>query len=181
MWWTGRPGMLRFMGSQRVGHNWATELNWTQWHMMLNTTSYAICYVLFDEMSVHVFCPVLIGSSVFLLFCLMCPLTQMVKNLPAMQETWVWSLGWEDPLEKGLSIHSRILVWRISWTEEPGRGACYLQSLASHRGGHVSDFHFRVCLFWIIFAYQIFFCKYFLPTYGLVSNSPDIVFHGAGF
>ena len=45
---------------------------------------------------------------------------QLVKNLPAMQETWVPSLGWEDPLEKGMAAHSRILAWRISWTEEPG-------------------------------------------------------------
>jgi len=52
-WWTGRPGVLWFMGSQRVGHNWATELNWT--------------------------------------------VAQLVKNPPARQETWVQSLGWEDP------------------------------------------------------------------------------------
>ena len=45
---------------------------------------------------------------------------QTVKNLPAMQETWVWSLGREDPLEKGMATHSSIL-WRIPWTEEPGR------------------------------------------------------------
>ena len=45
----------------------------------------------------------------------------MVKNLPAMQETWVRSLGWEDPLEKGTATHSSILAWRILWTEEPGR------------------------------------------------------------
>ena len=44
-----------------------------------------------------------------------------VKNLPALQETWVLSLGWEDPLEKGMAIHSSILAWRIPWTEEPGR------------------------------------------------------------
>ena len=44
----------------------------------------------------------------------------MVKNLPAMQETCVWSLGLEDPLEKGMATHSSILVWRIPWTEEPG-------------------------------------------------------------
>ena len=44
----------------------------------------------------------------------------MVKNLPVMQETWVGSLGWEDPLEKGVAIHASILAWRISWTEEPG-------------------------------------------------------------
>ena len=46
----------------------------------------------------------------------------MVKNLPAMWETWVQSPGWEDPLEKGMAIHSsNILAWRILWTEEPGR------------------------------------------------------------
>ena len=44
----------------------------------------------------------------------------MVRNLPVMQETWVQSLGWEDPLEKGMATHSNILSWRISWTEEPG-------------------------------------------------------------
>ena len=41
---------------------------------------------------------------------------QLVKNLPAMQETWVQSLGWEDPLEKGMATHSNILAWRIPWT-----------------------------------------------------------------
>jgi len=46
--------------------------------------------------------------------------TQMVKNLPAVQETWVQSLGWDDPLEKGMATHSSILAWRIPWTEEPG-------------------------------------------------------------
>ena len=46
---------------------------------------------------------------------------QMIKSLPAMQEMWVWSLGWEDPLQKGIATHSSILAWRIPWTEEPGR------------------------------------------------------------
>ena len=50
-------------------------------------------------------------------------LVQMVKNLPAMWETWVQSLGWEDPLEKVMATHSSILAWRIPWTEEPGRKA----------------------------------------------------------
>ena len=45
---------------------------------------------------------------------------QMVKNPPAMLETWVQSLGWDDPLEKGMATHSNILSWRIPWTEEPG-------------------------------------------------------------
>ena len=42
------------------------------------------------------------------------------KNLPAMQESWVRFLGWEDPLEKGMATHSSILAWRIPWREEPG-------------------------------------------------------------
>ena len=46
--------------------------------------------------------------------------TQMVKSLPAMQDTWVWSLGWEDPLEKGMATHSSILAWRIPWIEKTG-------------------------------------------------------------
>ena len=44
---------------------------------------------------------------------------QMVKNQPAMQETWVRSLGWEDPLKKGMATYSSILAWRSPWTEEP--------------------------------------------------------------
>ena len=56
---------------------------------------------------------------------------QTVKNLPAMQEMWVRSLGWEDPLEKGMAIHSSILAQRILWTEEPGG----LQSTGSQRVG----------------------------------------------
>ena len=49
---------------------------------------------------------------------------QMVKNLPAIQETQVQSLGQEDPLEKGMATHFSILAWRILWTEEPGRPQC---------------------------------------------------------
>ena len=45
----------------------------------------------------------------------------IVRNLPAVQETWVLSLGQEDPLENGMAIHSSILSWRIPWAEEPGR------------------------------------------------------------
>ena len=56
----------------------------------------------------------------------------MVKNLPVVRETWVLSLGREDPLEKGIAIHSNILVWRISWTEEPGG----LESIGLPRVGH---------------------------------------------
>ena len=47
-------------------------------------------------------------------------MAQTVKNLPAMQVTWVWSLGWEDPLKKEMATHSDVLDWIILWTEEPG-------------------------------------------------------------
>ena len=57
---------------------------------------------------------------------------QSVKNLPAVQETRVRSLSWEDPLEKEMATHSNILAWKISWTEEPGG----LQSMGSQRVGH---------------------------------------------
>ena len=56
----------------------------------------------------------------------------MAKNMPAMQETQVQSLGWEDPLEKGMATHSSILAWRIPWTEKPSG----LQSMGSQRVGH---------------------------------------------
>ena len=57
---------------------------------------------------------------------------QRLKHLPAMQETWVQSLGREDPLEKEMATHSSTLAWRIPWREEPGR----LQSMGSQRVGH---------------------------------------------
>ena len=57
---------------------------------------------------------------------------QMVKNLPAMQKTWVQSLGWEDPLEKVMANHSSILAWKILWTEKPGG----LQFMRSQRVRH---------------------------------------------
>ena len=61
-------------------------------------------------------------------------MAQRVKNLPSMQETQVQSLGWEDPLEKGMATHSSILAWRMPWTEEPGG----LQSMGLQRVRHDS-------------------------------------------
>ena len=57
---------------------------------------------------------------------------QMIKNPPAMWETWFRSLSWEDPLEEGMAIHSSILAWRIPWTEGPSG----LQSIGLQRVGH---------------------------------------------
>jgi len=68
----------------------------------------------------HIF---LIGASL---------VAQMVKNPPAIQETWVQSLGQEDPQEKEMATHSSVLAWRIPWTEEAGR----LQSMESQRVRH---------------------------------------------
>ena len=62
----------------------------------------------------------------------------MVKHLPAMQETQVQFLGWEDLLEKEMATHSSTLAWRIPWTEKPGR----LQSMGSQRVGHDFTFTF---------------------------------------
>ena len=90
-WWTGRPGMLWFMESQRVRHKWATELNWNISHIY----------------------------RTFLM-------AQTVNYLPTMWETQLWSLGWEDPLEKEMATHSSTFAWKIPWTDEPGR----LQSMS---------------------------------------------------
>ena len=66
---------------------------------------------------------------------------QTVKNLPALWETQVKSLDWEDSLEKGMTTHSSILAWRIPWTEEPSR----LQSMGSQRVGH----------YWVTFTFTL--------------------------
>ena len=89
-------------------------------------------------------------------------MAQMVKNLPAMQETWVQSLGWEDPLEKGMATHSSILAWRIPWTEEPDA----LQSVGSQRVGHEWATYTNIMN---ISCYS--FCSSMLDRYGLPRGS----------
>ena len=74
---------------------------------------------------------------------------QTVQRLPTMQETRVWSLGWEDPPEKEIAAHSSILVWRIPWTEDPGG----LQSMGSQRVRHD----------WATSLHLIENCRYLLP------------------
>ena len=82
-----------------------------------------------------------------------CVIAQMVKNLPVMQETWVRSLGQEDPLEKGMATHSSVLAWRIPWTEEPGRlQSMGLQSVRNHWATNTFIFtlwtFFGIALLW---------------------------------
>ena len=83
----------------------------------------------------------------------------MVKNLPEMQTTRVQSLGWEDPLEKGMAIHSNILAWRIPWTEEPAG----LQSIGSQRVRHnkhlMTHLLIHLITFFFFFAKKIVFFK----------------------
>ena len=76
---------------------------------------------------------------------------QLVKNLPVMWETWVWSLGWEDPLEKGTATHSSILAWRIPWT---------LQSMGSQRVRHD----------WAIFTFSLSSAESTKNTFSLKSS-----------
>ena len=73
-------------------------------------------------------------------------MAQTVKRLPAMQETQVQSLGWEDPLEKEMATHSSTLAWKIPWTEEPGG----LQSMGSQRVGY--DLATSLSLSFILFG-----------------------------
>ena len=107
--WTEEPCRLQSMGSQRVGHDWTTSLHF----LIVNLQ----CCVYSKVMCVCVCVCVYTASLV----------TQSVKNLPAMQETWVWFLDGEDPLEKEMATHFSILAWEIPQTEEPGR----LQSMGS--------------------------------------------------
>ena len=79
----------------------------------------------------------------------------MVKNLPVMWQTWVWSLGWKDPLEEDMATHSSILVWRIPWTEEPGglwsvgsQSWIWLKQLGTHASLMVVYFITEIWLFW---------------------------------
>ena len=72
---------------------------------------------------------------------------QTVKCLPAMPETWVQSLGWEDPLEKEMALHSGTLAWKMLWMEEPGR----LQSMGLQRVGH----DWAISLSFFLFIYII--------------------------
>ena len=78
---------------------------------------------------------------------------QMVNHLPAMRETQVWSLGWEDPLEKEMATHSSTLAWKIPWTEEPGR----LQPKGLQRVRH----NWATSLYTSLILYTIVFASYF--------------------
>ena len=75
---------------------------------IMTASFYIVLIITYSEIYIHYICHMAF------------PMAKTVKNLPAMQEMWVRSLGWEDPLEEGMATHSSILPWRIPWTEEPG-------------------------------------------------------------
>ena len=91
---------------------------------------------------------------------------QLVKNLSAVQETWVRSLGWGDPLEKEMATHSRILAWKISWTEEPGRP----QSMGSQRVGHDWVTSLSLYISWSCTAHGLTYTHHEMITIILVKS-----------
>ena len=107
--------------------------------ILFNETTVSLCESHWDSFFCHF--PFRLGygnmlsfpvTNLFIFSNLPSLVAQMVKNLPAMQETQVWTLGWKDPLEEGMETHSSILAWRIPKTEEPGG----LQSKGLQRVGH---------------------------------------------
>jgi len=130
-WWTGRPGVLRFMGSQRVGHDWATDLIWSE----VKVTQ--LCLTFCDPMGIP---QVRILEWVTFNFSRGTFPTQ--ESNPGLAHCRrVPSLGLEDPLEKEMATYSSILAYRISWMEEPGG----LQSIGSQRVGHNWSDWARTC------------------------------------
>ena len=84
----------------------------------------------------------------------------MVKSLPAIQETWVWSLGWEDPLDKAMETYSSILAWRIPWTEESGGlQSVGLQELDTTEGLTLSLIYVCVCVCVCVCVY-VYMCTH---------------------
>ena len=112
--------MLQSVGLQGVRHDFVTE----QQQLF---TKYIFCYT-YSFVLVY---PLNLQTSL---------VAQTVKWLPTVRETWVQSLGWEDPLEKEMATHSSTLVWKIPWTEDPVR----LPSMGSQRVGHnwATSLHF---------------------------------------
>ena len=114
-WWTGRPGVLQFMGLQRVGHDWVTELNWDTEDIVPK------CEILFSvKFSVRKYSYFSIENRFFIIFRFIFKCASkffcfsvLVSNTVNQQLT--------PTLEEEMAIHSSILAWRIPWTEEPGR------------------------------------------------------------
>ena len=96
---------------------------------------------------------------------------QLVRNLPAVQETWVQSLGWEDTLEKEMATHSSILAWKISWTEEPG----WVQPMGRKESGTTEQLTLTYLhLLWFLENYEYIFLYFVLPTTVALISEKDL-------
>ena len=102
----GETVLLALYSWIQAPQHWLPSWPWVPW---VNTASFKICVPLWSSL-----------------------VAQAINNLPAMRDTQVQSMGWEDPLEKGMATHSSVPAWRIPRTEEPGG----LQSMGSQRVGH---------------------------------------------
>ena len=173
---------LLSMGSQRVGYDWATSLHNEDEYLFTWLRGYSclifcemsclnllsIFYVfggnfLTDLWSHYIFCQP--GKPASLV-------AQMVKRLPAMWETQVWSLSWDNPLEKEMATCSSILTWKIPWTEKPGR----LQSMGSQRVGHdwATSVSFFLSFLYFLYANplsDVYILQIISPSLGLVFSS----------
>ena len=136
--WTEGPGGLQSMGSLGVGHDWAASLyffTFMHWRRKWQPTAVFLPGESqgpgepggLPSMGSH-----RVGHDWSDLAAAAPAVAQGVKCLPAMQETWVWSLGQKDPLEKEMATHSSTLAWKIPWAEKPGR----LQTMGSQRVRH---------------------------------------------
>ena len=121
----GKGAQKRWNGRGR--ESWATDKR-CPFFWLLQKRQYSLFYTVLNCIVISILMTLWVVT--FILICLLnCEIprarqaslvAQRLKNLPAVQETWVWCLGWEDPLEKGMATHSSILAWKIPWTEVPG-------------------------------------------------------------
>ena len=141
--WTGEPGVLESMGVSK-GRTKLEQLSkhGPIIHALYNKGNYSQYSITEKNLKNNIYVCLYIHVCVCVCVCV-CVYTlyiqhraflvvQMIKNLPAVQGTWVQSLGWEDPLGKGMATHSSILAWRIPWAEEPDG----LQSMGLQRVRH---------------------------------------------
>ena len=141
--WTEEPGRLQSMGLLRVGHDWATSLwlfTFMHWRRKWQPTP---VFLPGESQGRGARWAAVYGVAQSWTW-LKRRSSSRVKNLPAMQETWIQSLGSEDVLEKEMATHSSTLAWRILWTEELGRlQSMGLQRVGHHWAAHNFTFHFH--------------------------------------
>ena len=104
---------------------------------------------------------------------------QLVKNLPAMGETWIWSLGWEDPMEKGIATHSNILAWKIPWTYSMGSqrvGHDWVPFTFTSTSRELIFFFFFCLVILFFFANSLFLWFFFPPGKTWSTLIPDFQF-----